>query len=163
MDKLQLTGPNLCQDFNFRSGCVSALHLLCYGAKLPNLKLKTRSKQLLSSLPFDIALLISCLWLIDILMMLQRASGRSLKCKHQRYFPLSVSVKSENKAMVGLSAYLCLPVWLRACLSVSVSVCLYFSLSHCVCVCVSLEQDMILFPLASREREREREMILITQ
>ncbi len=31
------------------------MHFLWYGAKLPNLKLKTQPKQLLGSLPLDIA------------------------------------------------------------------------------------------------------------
>jgi hypothetical protein len=41
--------------FNFRSGCVHAMHLYYFETKLPNLKLKTRPKQLLGSLPLDIA------------------------------------------------------------------------------------------------------------
>jgi hypothetical protein len=56
MDTLQLAGQNLGQVFNFRSGHLHAAHLWCYLAKLPNLKLKTRHKQLLGSLPLDIAL-----------------------------------------------------------------------------------------------------------
>jgi hypothetical protein len=56
MDKLQLTGQNLGQVFNFRNGRVHAKHFLHYRLKLPNLKLKTRPKQLLGSLPLDIAL-----------------------------------------------------------------------------------------------------------
>jgi hypothetical protein len=56
MDKLQLTGQNLGRVCNFRSGRVHAMHLHCYGVKLPNLKLKTRPKQLLGYLPLDIAL-----------------------------------------------------------------------------------------------------------
>ena len=56
MDKLQLTGQNLGCVFNFRSGCVHAVHLLCYGVKLSKLKLKTWPKQLLGSLPLDIVL-----------------------------------------------------------------------------------------------------------
>ncbi len=55
-DKLQLTGQNLGRVFNFRSDRVHAMHLLCHGVKLSNLKLKTRAKQLLGSLPLDIAL-----------------------------------------------------------------------------------------------------------
>jgi hypothetical protein len=55
MGKLQLTGRNLSRVFNFRSGCVHAMHLLCYGVKLPNLKFKTQPKQLLGYLPLDIA------------------------------------------------------------------------------------------------------------
>ncbi len=50
MDKLQLTGQNLGRVFNSRSDCMSALHLFCYEAKQPNLKLKTRPKQLLGSI-----------------------------------------------------------------------------------------------------------------
>jgi hypothetical protein len=56
MDKLQLTGQNLGQVFNFRYGRVHAVHLHCCGVKLPNLKLKTRPKQRLGSLPLDIML-----------------------------------------------------------------------------------------------------------
>jgi hypothetical protein len=56
MDKLQLTGQNLGRVFNFRSGCVHAVHLLYYGVKLPNLKLKTRPKQLLGYLLLHIVL-----------------------------------------------------------------------------------------------------------
>jgi len=47
MDKLQLTEQNLGRLFNSRSGCMCAMHLFCYEAKQPNLKLKTRAKQLL--------------------------------------------------------------------------------------------------------------------
>jgi hypothetical protein len=46
MDKLQLTGRNLGQVFNSRSGCLYAIHLCCYKAKRPNLKLKTLPIQL---------------------------------------------------------------------------------------------------------------------
>jgi hypothetical protein len=56
MNKLQLAGRNLGRVFNFRSGHMHAMHLLCYGIKVPNLKLKTQHKQLLGSLPLDIAL-----------------------------------------------------------------------------------------------------------
>jgi hypothetical protein len=45
MGKLQLTGQNLGQIFNSRNGRVDAVHFLCYGVKLPNLKLKTWPKQ----------------------------------------------------------------------------------------------------------------------
>jgi hypothetical protein len=55
-DKLQLTGQNLYQVFNFRIGCIHAVHLLCYGIKRPNFKLKTQLKELLGSLLLDIAL-----------------------------------------------------------------------------------------------------------
>jgi hypothetical protein len=56
MDKLQLTGRNLGQVFNSRSGCVYAIQLHCFETKLPNLMLKPRPKQLLGYLPLDIAL-----------------------------------------------------------------------------------------------------------
>ncbi len=56
MDKLQLTGQNLGRVFNFRFGHLHAEHFWCYQVKLPNLKLKTQSKQLLGSLPLVIAL-----------------------------------------------------------------------------------------------------------
>jgi hypothetical protein len=49
-------GRNLGQVFNFRSGRVHAVHLLCYGVKLPKLKLKTQPKQLFGYLLLDIAL-----------------------------------------------------------------------------------------------------------
>jgi hypothetical protein len=55
MDKLQLTGQNLGQVFNFRNGRVHAVHLFGCRVKLPNLKLKTWPKKLLGSLPLDIA------------------------------------------------------------------------------------------------------------
>ncbi len=56
MVNLQLTGRKLGRVFNFRNGRVHAVHFLCYGTKLPNLELKTQPKQLLGSLPLDIAL-----------------------------------------------------------------------------------------------------------
>jgi hypothetical protein len=55
-DKLHLTAQNLGQDFNFRNDCVHAVNFLCYRVKLPNLKLKTRDKQLPGALPYDIGL-----------------------------------------------------------------------------------------------------------
>ncbi len=51
MDKLQLTGQNLGRVFNFRSGHLHAAAFLVSSVKLPNLKLKTRPKQLLGPLP----------------------------------------------------------------------------------------------------------------
>jgi hypothetical protein len=56
MEKLQLTGPNLGQVFNFRAGCVHAMHLCSYIVKLPKLKLKIRPKQLLGLLKLDAVL-----------------------------------------------------------------------------------------------------------
>jgi hypothetical protein len=56
MDKLQLTGQNLGRVFYLRYGRVHAVHFLCLGVKLPNLKLKSRPKQVLGSFPLDIAL-----------------------------------------------------------------------------------------------------------
>ncbi len=55
MDKLQLTGQNLGWVFNFRSDWIF-MYLFSYEAKQPNLKLKTRPKQLLGYLPFAFAL-----------------------------------------------------------------------------------------------------------
>ncbi len=49
-DKHQLAGVNLGRVFNSRSGRVHAIHPWTYWAKLFNLKLKTRPKQLLVSL-----------------------------------------------------------------------------------------------------------------
>jgi hypothetical protein len=56
MDKLQLTGQNLGRVFNSRSSRVHAQQLHFSEMKQPNLKLKTRPKQLLGSLPLLIAL-----------------------------------------------------------------------------------------------------------
>ncbi len=56
MDKLELTDLNLGRVFNARSGCMYELHLLSSIAKLPNLKLLTRLKQLLGSLQLDIVI-----------------------------------------------------------------------------------------------------------
>jgi hypothetical protein len=55
MEKLQLLGQK-GGVLNFRNCRVHAMHLLCYGVKLPNLKLKTRAKPLLGSLTLDIVL-----------------------------------------------------------------------------------------------------------
>jgi hypothetical protein len=56
MEKLQLTGQNLVQVFNFRVGCFRTTHFCSYQVIQHNLKLKTRSKQLLGYLPLDITL-----------------------------------------------------------------------------------------------------------
>jgi hypothetical protein len=56
MDKHKLTGQTLGRVFNSRGVCVHAMHLLSSVAIRPNLELKTRPKQLLGSLPLDIAL-----------------------------------------------------------------------------------------------------------
>jgi hypothetical protein len=56
MDKLHLTGQNLGRVFNSRSGREYAIHSCCYWARLHDLNLETRPKQLLGSLPLDIAL-----------------------------------------------------------------------------------------------------------
>jgi hypothetical protein len=56
VDILQLSGQNLGRVFNFRSGNLHAVYSWGYQSKLPNLKLKTRPKQLLGSLPLDIGL-----------------------------------------------------------------------------------------------------------
>jgi len=62
MDKLQLTGQNLGRVFNSRSGCMCAMHLCCFEAKWPSLKLKTRPKQLFGSLPLAFVLPASPDW-----------------------------------------------------------------------------------------------------
>jgi len=56
MVKLKLTEQNLGRVFNYRSGSMFALQLLCTKAMRSNLKLKTRPKQLLGSLPLETAL-----------------------------------------------------------------------------------------------------------
>jgi hypothetical protein len=56
MDKLYLTGQNLGRVYKFRRGCVYVVYSFFIWAKQPNLKLKTRPKQLLGYLPLDIAL-----------------------------------------------------------------------------------------------------------
>ncbi len=50
MDKLWLLGLNLGRVFSSRSGCMRAMHLLNSGTSLPNLGLKTRTKQFIGSL-----------------------------------------------------------------------------------------------------------------
>jgi hypothetical protein len=60
MDKYKLTGPNLGWVFNFRWGCMCAMYFPCTISIWPNLKLKTQPKQLLVSLPLDIALSSPC-------------------------------------------------------------------------------------------------------
>jgi hypothetical protein len=54
--QLQLTGRNLGRVFNFRFGHLQVEHFRSYQVKLPDLKLKTRPKQLLGSLLLVIAL-----------------------------------------------------------------------------------------------------------
>ncbi len=54
-EQLQLTGQNLGRVFNFRFGHLYAEHFRWCQVKLPNLKLKTRPKQCLGSLPLVIA------------------------------------------------------------------------------------------------------------
>jgi hypothetical protein len=49
---MYFTGENLGWLFNFRMGCVHATQLYYFEAKRPNLKLKTRPKQLLGYLTF---------------------------------------------------------------------------------------------------------------
>jgi hypothetical protein len=56
MDKLQLTGQNLGRVFNSKIGGVHAVQLHFSETEQPNLKLKTRPKQLLVSLPLVIEL-----------------------------------------------------------------------------------------------------------
>ncbi len=51
MDKLQLMGLNPGRVFNSRSDWKFVMHFFCSEAKQPNLKMKTRPKQLLGSLP----------------------------------------------------------------------------------------------------------------
>jgi hypothetical protein len=55
MNKHQLTGQNVGRVFNSASVHMCAMHLFCYEAKRPKLKL-TQPKQLLGSLPLDITL-----------------------------------------------------------------------------------------------------------
>ncbi len=57
IDKLQLAGQNLGRVFNFRYGHVCTTCASNVTTKLPNLKWKTRLKQLLVSLPLAFALL----------------------------------------------------------------------------------------------------------
>jgi hypothetical protein len=51
MDKIKLTGLNLGRVFNSRLGRACIGHAIVHITKQPNLKLKTRPKQLLGSLP----------------------------------------------------------------------------------------------------------------
>ncbi len=56
MDKLQITGQTLGRVAITRSGCICAMHLYCYEAKLPNLMLKTQPNQPLGYIMLDVAL-----------------------------------------------------------------------------------------------------------
>jgi hypothetical protein len=56
MGKLQLTGQNLGRVFNSKTGFMYPMRIYCFEAKLHNLKLKTRPKQLLGYILFDITL-----------------------------------------------------------------------------------------------------------
>jgi hypothetical protein len=51
VDKLQLTLQKMGLVFNSGSGLMCDVHLCCFEAKWPNLKLKTQPKQLLGYLP----------------------------------------------------------------------------------------------------------------
>ncbi len=55
MDKLKLTGLNLGRVFNSRLGSACIGRAIVHITKQPNLKLKTRPKQLLDSLPLAFA------------------------------------------------------------------------------------------------------------
>jgi hypothetical protein len=57
MDKLHLPGLNQGRVFNSRSGTVHTTHFYCYRVKLPDLKLKIRTKLLLGPLLLDNVLL----------------------------------------------------------------------------------------------------------
>ncbi len=46
MDELYWIGQTQGRVLNSRNGCMHAMHYFCYEAKLPNLDLKTRHKQL---------------------------------------------------------------------------------------------------------------------
>jgi hypothetical protein len=56
LDRLEQAGQNLGRVFNSRSGCIRSMKFFCCVIKLTNLKLKTRSKQHLRSLPLDITI-----------------------------------------------------------------------------------------------------------
>jgi len=56
MDIFGPAGQNPGRIFNFRNGCMHAMELFCYEAKVPNLELKTWSQQHLGYLPLDTVL-----------------------------------------------------------------------------------------------------------
>jgi hypothetical protein len=89
MDILQLTGQNLGRVFNFRFDHLHAEHFWCYQVKLPNLKLKTRPKQLLGSL-----LLVIALTVFTFLLIIEGATEKALQ--------FTVALKSINDKNVGL-------------------------------------------------------------
>ncbi len=76
------TGPS----FYSRSVCMHALNLHCYEAKLPSLKLKTQTEQLLGSLLLDIAL--SVFSTLGV----QKPTGENLKVVWAEFSTLSLSV-----------------------------------------------------------------------
>ncbi len=57
MDKLHLPGLNQGRVVNSKSGKVHTTHFYCYRAKIPNLKLKIRTKLLLGPLLLEVVLL----------------------------------------------------------------------------------------------------------
>jgi hypothetical protein len=67
IDKLKLIGQNLGRVFHYRLGRVCIGHAIVHKTKQPNLKLKTRTKQLFVSLPLAFALPASVKRGIDIM------------------------------------------------------------------------------------------------
>jgi len=96
MDKPQLTGQNLGQVFNFEFDHLHAENIWCYQAKLPNLKLKTRPKQLLGSLPLVIALTV-----FNFLLIIEGATEKALQ------FTVALkSINDKNVDLCGAKMYL---------------------------------------------------------
>jgi hypothetical protein len=80
MGKLQLTGRNLGQVFNFRNDHVYVIFVMT--VKLPNLKLITQHKQLLSSLPLDIGFpVVSLINFIKASLKVFRSKNKLAECE----------------------------------------------------------------------------------
>jgi hypothetical protein len=96
MDILQLTGQNLGRVFKFRFGHLHAELFWCYQVKLPNLKLKTRPKQLLGSLPLVIALTV-----FNFLLIIEGDTDKVLQ------FTVALkSINDKNVDLCGAKMYL---------------------------------------------------------
>jgi hypothetical protein len=66
---LQLTGQNLGRVFNSKIGRMYPMHLSCYEAKLPSLKLKTRPQNLtILHIFLQFCPVVSCGWILTVVL-----------------------------------------------------------------------------------------------
>ncbi len=93
INKLQFTGQSLGRVFNSKIGCMCAMHLCCYEAAQPTLRLKTRHLQHLGSLPSDIALLGTCLGYLRV---------ATININHQIYCCIAQGVKASTTHLANI-------------------------------------------------------------